>query len=78
MMNMPVTSTSTEFENRYDKEMVTLGLGYRGKIWYFDMAYALQTQKSDFYPYCDPDVMNPAAKVDYTDHSVTATLGMKF
>lgn len=78
MMNMPVTSTSTEFENRYDKEMVTLGLGYRGKIWYFDMAYALQIQKSDFYPYCDPDVMNPAAKVDYTDHSVTATLGMKF
>ena len=78
MMNMPVTSTSTEFENRFDKEQVALGLGYRRKMVYFDMAYVLQTQKSDFYPYCDPDVMNPAAKVEYTDHMVTATLGVRF
>ena len=78
MLNMPVTSTSTEFENRYDKEAVTLGLGYRGKNIYFDMAYALQTQNSDFYPYCDADYYNPAAKVEYTDHMITATLGVRF
>lgn len=78
MMNMPVTSTSTEFENRYDKETVTAGLGYRGKMLYFDMAYVLQTQKSDFYPYCDVEEFNPAATVDYTTHALTATFGMRF
>jgi hypothetical protein len=78
MMNMPVTSTSTEFENRYDKETVTAGIGYRGKMLYFDMAYVLQTQKSDFYPYCDVEEFNPAATVDYTTHALTATFGMRF
>ena len=78
MTNMSPTSTSTEFENRYDKEIATLGFGYRGKYVYFDMAYALQTQSADFYPYCDPDEINPAARVEYTDHMVTATLGVRF
>lgn len=78
MMNMPVTSTSTDYENRYDKEIVSLGLGYRGETLYFDLAYAMQTQKSDFYPYYDYEEVNPAAKVERTDHLVTATLGVRF
>lgn len=78
MYNMPVTSTSTEYLNRYDREAVTLGAGYRGKIFYFDMAYVLQTQDADFYPFADPEWYNPAAKVEFTNHTITATLGMRF
>ena len=78
MYNMPVTSTSTEYLNRFDREAVTIGAGYRGKIFYFDMAYVLQTQSADFYPFADPEHYNPATKVEFTDHTVTATIGMKF
>lgn len=78
MENMSVVSTATEFNNKYDKELITFGAGYRGKLWYFDMAYVWKTQKSDFYSYCDPDDYNPAAKVSYSDHTITATLGVRF
>ena len=78
MYNMPVTSTSTEYLNRFDREAVTIGAGYRGEIFYFDMAYVMQTQSADFYPFADPEYYNPAAKIEFTDHTVTATIGMKF
>lgn len=78
MYNMPVTSTSTEYINRFDREAVSLGAGYRGKMFYFDMAYVLQTQEADFYPFADPEYYNPAAEVEFTDHTITATLGIKF
>ena len=75
---MPVTSTSTEYINRFDREAVSLGAGYRGKMFYFDMAYVLQTQEADFYPFADPEYYNSAAEVEFTDHTITATLGIKF
>ena len=78
MYNMPVTSTSTEYLNKFDREAVTLGAGYRGKVFYFDMAYVLQTQEADFYPFADPEYYNPPAEVVFTDHTVIATFGMKF
>lgn len=78
MYNMPVTSTSTEYLNKFDREAVTLGAGYRGKVFYFDMAYVLQTQEADFYPFADPEYYNSGAEVEFTNHTVTATLGMKF
>ena len=78
MLNMQVTETATDYNNRYSKEAVTLGGGYRGKTFYFDMAYVFDTQESDFYPYFDPQEPNPAAKMEYSNHTVTATLGMRF
>ena len=75
MYNMPVTSTSTEYMNRFDREAVTLGAGYRGKMFYCDMAYVFQTQEADFYPFADPD---PAAEVKFANHTITATVGVKF
>ena len=73
-----VTETSTEYMNRFEKEVVTLGGGYRGDVFYFDVAYMLQSQKADFYPYYDTQYENPAAKVEFLNHSIAATVGMRF
>ena len=78
MDNAAVTETSTEYMNRYDKEIITLGFGYRGSSMYFDLAYMFQRQKSDFYPYYDYEIVNPCATVEHRDHSVMATVGMRF
>lgn len=78
MLNMPVTATATDYNNRFSKEAVTLGGGYRGQIFYFDMAYVFDTQKSHFCPYYDPEEPNPAARMEYSNHTITATLGMRF
>ena len=64
--------------NRFDKETVTLGGGYRGDVFYFDVAYVLQSQKADFYPYYDNEYENPAAKVKFMNQSFVATFGMRF
>ena len=47
-------------------------------IFYFDMAYVYDTQEADFYPYYDREYVNPAAKMEYSNHTLTATLGIKF
>lgn len=73
-----VNHTSTEYMNRFDKETVTLGGGYRGDVFYFDVAYVLQSQKADFYPYYDNEYENPAAKVKFMNQSFVATFGMRF
>ncbi len=78
MLNMPVTSASTEYNNRYSKEAVTIGGGYKGKTFYFDVAYVYDTQEADFYPYFDPYKVNPAAEMEYSNHTITATFGMRF
>lgn len=80
MITVPVTATSTEYENVFDSESITLGGGYRGKKFYFDMAYVLNTRESDFYTYYDAlsDEPNPAANVEYTNHKITATIGIRF
>ena len=78
LYNSPVTMTSTEYQNKHDKQIVTLGCGYRFKRLYFDIAYMLQTQESDFYPFYDTECENPAAKVTNNRHSVMGTIGVKF
>ena len=42
------------------------------------MAYVFETQNSDFYTYYDREYINPAAKMEYSTHTLTATLGVKF
>ncbi len=80
MITMPTFATSTEYENIFDSETVTAGGGYRGKRFYFDMAYVFNTQKSGFYTYFDPlsQEPNPATKVNYSSHTITATFGVRF
>lgn len=76
--NANVTDTSTEYINKFEKNVFALGGGYRYRNFYFDVAYMLQMQKADFYPFYDVDYVNPAADVKLKDHSVMATVGMRF
>ena len=78
LLNASVTETSTEYMNRYMKDVITCGFGYRGEYLYFDVAYMLEMQKADFYPFYDAEVVNPAAQVGIINHSAVATLGMRF
>ena len=78
LMNASVVETSTEYMNRYEKDVLTCGLGYHGEIFYFDMAYKLEMQKADFYPYYDAEVPNPGAQVNLFNHTALATVGMRF
>lgn len=76
--NMSIAETSTEYMNLYDKSNVTFGLGYRFKKIYIDLAYMLQKQNADFYPFYDVEYVNPAAKVAFTDHTFALTMGVRF
>lgn len=78
LMNASVVETSTEYMNRFAKDIITCGLGYRGEAYYFDLAYMLERQKGEFYPFYDMEYPNPGALVKMTNHTVTATLGVRF
>lgn len=78
MYNASVAETSTEYMNRFDKNVVTMGFGWHDTIFYCDFAYKLELQKAEFYPFYDFDFVNPAATVDQMNHSVVATVGMRF
>ena len=80
MDNAAITDTSTEFINRFDKNIVTCGIGYAGKLMYFDVAYMSQIQSADFSAYYDIDLMCPApvAKVKNVSHSIVAGIGFRF
>lgn len=78
MDNAVLVDTSTEFMNKYSKNVFTAGFGVVVKSFYFDLAYMYQTQKSDFYPFYDMDFVNPAAKVKTTEHTIMAGVGIRF
>ena len=81
MPNATTADTSTEYQNRYAKNIATVGLGYAGKIVYIDVAYMYQHQKSDFYSYYDmdyPDSESRVAKVKTNGHSIIAGIGIRF
>ena len=80
MDNAAITDTSTEFINRFDKNIATCGIGYAGEMLYFDVAYMYQRQNADFSTYYDVDLMSPApvASVKTTSHSVVASVGIRF
>ena len=78
LMNASIAETSTEYMNRYEKDVITCGIGFHGKAFYFDMAYKLEMQKADFYPFNDAEVPNPGAQVSLVNHTAMATLGMRF
>ena len=64
--------------NRFGKSIVTAGFGYRGKAFYADLAYMLEMQKSEFYPFYDFDYVNPGATVKDVNNSLVLTVGMRF
>lgn len=78
--------TDTDFSNKKSQNIYTLGIGYKGSMFYADLAYQLSTHKEDFYPFLNEFkvgdtweiVTPPATKVTNTRSQVLLTLGMRF
>lgn len=74
----------SDFANTKSLSNYTLGLGYRGSMFYADLAYKYTAQKADFYPFALPGGANggydaPAAtKVTNSRSQVIVTLGLRF
>ena len=85
---LPINSinTDTDFMNLKAQNTYTLGIGYRGSIFYADLAYKLNSQKADFFPFVysetDGNVTNyispDATSVKLSRSQVLLTLGMRF
>ena len=71
-------STSTEYLNTAKTNIVTLGLGYRGKSFYFDAAYQCAMHDAKFYTYYDSVEDLPAADVSTLSNKLIFTVGMRF
>lgn len=68
--------TDTEYSNRGATNNYTLGFGYRGELFYADMAYMYSAYSEDFYAF---DSVNlSGTKIDNNNHKVVFTLGMRF
>ncbi|MDR0962349.1 MAG: TonB-dependent receptor [Mediterranea sp.] len=87
---MPSNSiqTDTDWSNGKERQDFTLGLGYRGRHFYADLAYVYSVQKSDFYPFYndfytaagdyEATVVPEPTKVTDTRNRVLLTLGIRF
>ncbi len=81
------TLTDTDFANSQSQNNYTLGIGYRGKSFYADLAYQYSTYKEKFYPFYNDletapgvwETVTPqATKVTNTRSQVLFTVGMRF
>lgn len=78
--------SDTDFSNSKSLSNYTLGIGYRGSMFYADLAYKFSTYKSDFYPFVNITeedgqyvIGSPeATKVTNTRSQVLFTVGMRF
>lgn len=68
--------TDTEYMNDLSRNTVTVGLGYRGKWFYTDLAYKYDVYKSDFYAFSSEAL--PVTKVTNERHQLLLTLGVHF
>ena len=68
--------TSTDFNNVKAKNTATFGVGYRGDVFYADLAYKYDMYKSDFYAFDDIDL--PKTEVNNSRHQLIFTLGARF
>lgn len=80
--DLPINSiqTDTDFSNSESLSNYTLGVGYRGKRVYADLAYKYSSYKSDFYPFdmFDGEALQQATKMTDTRSQVLFTLGFRF
>ncbi len=70
--------TDTDYTNANAKSDYTLGIGYRGNVFYTDLAYKFTTYKGSFYAFADPDDYLKATEVTNTRSQVLFTVGMRF
>ena len=73
-------STDTEYSNDKSRNTFTVGIGYRGSLFYADLAYKYDVYKSDFYPFYNnlEGVQMEATKLTNTRSQVLLTLGCRF
>ena len=64
------------YANDLARNTVTVGLGYRCKWFYTDLAYKYDVYKSDFYAFSDAALQ--ATKVTNERHQLLLTLGVHF
>ena len=80
--NLPINSiqTDTDFTNTESLSNYTLGIGYRGSMFYADLAYKLTAFKAKFYPFdtFDGESLVQATKLNNTRNQVLLTLGVRF
>lgn len=82
-------STYTDYMNKSDANLYTIGLGYKKKNFYLDLVYKIRTQSADFYAFDDSFVADPdytgdrgvrldPVSVNLNRHQVAMTMGFKF
>ena len=78
--------SNTDWANTKALSNYTLGIGYRGSVFYADLAYKFSTYNEDFYPFVNKYEENNATtvltpettKVTNTRSQVLFTLGLRF
>lgn len=70
------TRTVASYMNPKSRQAVAFGLGYRGRLFYADVAYKYDFYKSDFYMFDDVELQ--ATKVTNERHQLLFTLGVHF
>lgn len=68
--------TDTDYTNSKALSNYTLGIGYRGSMFYADLAYKYSNYKGDFYAFNDEYL--DKTKVKHNRSQVLLTLGMRF
>lgn len=79
--DLPINSiqTDTDFANTESQSNYTLGIGYRGSMFYADLAYKYTTYDAKFYPFAYSNGERMAAtNVSNTRSQVLLTLGLRF
>lgn len=75
---------TTDYLNKGDVNIYTVGLGYHGKHLYADVAYKFRSQSGDFYAFDDTNIYTDdtgrlqPVNVDLDTHQVFFSLGYKF
>ena len=78
--------TDTDFSNTQALNNYTVGIGYRGSMFYADLAYKFTSCKSDFYPFVNMNQTDNVLEIaspevtEVTDrrNQVLLTLGVRF
>ncbi len=69
-------NTNTEyFDQKFNTNLLSLGLGYRSGNWFLDFAYSNRLQKEEFYPYQDRALS--ATVIDNNRSNYTFTIGLR-
>ncbi len=80
--SLPLNSiqTDTDFSNSESMHRLTLGMGYRGAMFYADLAYQYNLSHASFYPFdmFDGERLVQATELKNTRHQLLFTLGARF